>query len=425
MFNPMRRISVFRSKEDKWIRSGFYFLCLTLFLMSFPRFLSLWTLGAFLFFGLICWITDFRSVKNKFFQNKFLIFPPVAYFSLYLGYFLLRDPMWEHVEDKLMFFLIPVLGFPVFISDYFKSNLRQLLLSFIYGILLIFIYQVSRATIESISFTEGTLKFEPFVSSEVSRYSWAQLSTLEHPPYLAIKTLWAIVMLLFIRNSLKLKVIPSAILAGLLSLLIFLLGVKAEMLIFVILLIYYFFYRLKTFPSKIAALIVIPLFLILFIITASHNQRVIQKINQLKEHRAAGKIDWKTFDPRTRSWFCSLTLIKEKPVFGVGLNARNILAEEYSRQGYKTEAELRLNAHNQFLETQLTFGIAGTLVLLWMLLTPVIKRKRLWNPELVFPFLIIVAVSMFFESILVRQWGIMFFVLFYCMLTIPKIKTDG
>jgi O-antigen ligase len=148
------------------------------------------------------------------------------------------------------------------------------------------------------------------------------------------------------------------------------------------------------------------------------------KLEEIVERSSIEKAGFKGLDPRTKSWFSAINLIKEKPVFGVGLNATNILAEEYSRQGYKTEAELRLNAHNQFLETQLTFGIPGTIILLWMLLTPLIRRKEMWNPELVIPFLIIISVSMIFESILVRQWGTMFFVLFYCLLTIPKGRTE-
>jgi len=58
-----------------------------------------------------------------------------------------------------------------------------------------------------------------------------------------------------------------------------------------------------------------------------------------------------------------------------------------------------------------------------MLLTPLI-RPNTWTQSLIIPFLIIVGISMLFESILVRQWGIMFFVLFYCILLIPEKSTQ-
>jgi O-antigen ligase len=97
------------------------------------------------------------------------------------------------------------------------------------------------------------------------------------------------------------------------------------------------------------------------------------------------------------------------------LDARNILAIEYKKQGYNNEASLRLNSHNQFLETQLTFGITGTLVLLWLLFGPLLRKGGITNPVIYKAFLIIILTSSLFESLFVRQWGIMFFVLFYCI----------
>jgi O-antigen ligase len=127
----------------------------------------------------------------------------------------------------------------------------------------------------------------------------------------------------------------------------------------------------------------------------------------------------KKVDPRFNEWLTTIELIRENPYLGVGLNSRDILADQYAKNGYPYEASIRLNSHNQFLETQLAFGVPGTIILLWMLLTPLLRRKNSWDPDLVIPFWIIVFVSMLFESILVRQWGIMFFVLFYCILMIP------
>ena len=88
----------------------------------------------------------------------------------------------------------------------------------------------------------------------------------------------------------------------------------------------------------------------------------------------------------------------------------------YQKYGFNEEADLKLNAHNQYLEAQMTFGIAGTLSLFWMLLTPLIFRKRLRFKELTFPFIGLTAFFLVFESMFNRQWGIMFFVLFYCVL---------
>ena len=101
------------------------------------------------------------------------------------------------------------------------------------------------------------------------------------------------------------------------------------------------------------------------------------------------------------------------------------MVEEYLKNGWVEEARLRLNAHNQFLETQMTFGIPGTLSLLWMLFTPLIFRKRLMYSKLATAFVLMMTFFLMFESMFVRQWGIMFFTLFYCILVIPpKDKND-
>ncbi len=149
------------------------------------------------------------------------------------------------------------------------------------------------------------------------------------------------------------------------------------------------------------------------------NERINNKISDLLIKFNNKELVVKKVDPRLNEWLTTIELIREHPFFGVGLNSRDILANQFNKNGFPYEASIRLNSHNQFLETQLAFGIPGTLILLWMLLTPLIRRNT-WNQSLIIPFLIIVCISMLFESILVRQWGIMFFVLFYCILLIPE-----
>jgi O-antigen ligase len=425
MAYPLREIVLLPSKGDKWIIAGFYSLCLTLFMMPFPRTFALWTQGAFLFFGLICWIREFHQIVYILKQNKALLLAPVAYFILYLVYYLFGDHLWPNVEDKLMFLLIPLFGLPLFVSDYLWSNLRLILLSFITGLIVICIYQFTRVTLESLSFINGKFVFDPFVSPGVSRFVWDKLSGFEHPSYLAIKALWAIVLLFFTRDTLKMRIWQTSVLIAVFSLFIYFLAAKAELLILIILFIYFLFSRLKSSNSRIIFVLLIPFSLFVLFRIAGQNIRIEQKISQIEEKKAVGKIDWKNFDHRTRSWFCSYELIRKSPLLGVGLDARNILAQEYIRKGYNIEADARLNSHNQYLETQLTLGLAGTVVLLWMLIAPLIRRKHTWNPRLIIPFIVIVSVSMIFESILVRQWGIMFFVLFYCLITLPGTPRLG
>jgi len=423
MNNNGSLISDHFSADFKWIKPGFYALCLTLFSMPFPRSWSLYPLGAMLFFGLISWIADFRTIIDVFFRKLFIVLPLILYFTIH-AVCLIFENNWSNVGDKLMFILVPVLAFPVFVSKFFMSKIKILLSAFLAGILVICLYQFIRAAYDSIFITDGVIRFEPLISQGISRFNWEQLSPFESPTYITIKALWAFALVLFAHRYLSIGKIWQVLLMVLYAIFIYFLAVRAGMIILILLVIVFIFNRLRGLFSRIAFVLLIPLIFYALFKVIRTNERLNYWFDHVQEKISVEKVDFKNIEPRTRSWYSSINLIRDKPLFGVGLNSTEILAEEHRMQGFNVEADVRLNAHNQFLETQLAFGIPGTIILLWMLLTPLIKRKSLWNSELVVPFTIIVTVSMVFESILVRQWGIMFFVLFYCILTIPDSKTE-
>ena len=119
MVNPLRAIRLLPSREAMWITGGFYALCITLFLMPFPRTLALWTLGVFLFFGLMCWITDFPRIVKAFNHNKWVILPPAVYFILSPDIFYIwRSPVGLRLIE-LMFLLVPLAWFA---SNYFRLS---------------------------------------------------------------------------------------------------------------------------------------------------------------------------------------------------------------------------------------------------------------------------------------------------------------
>jgi O-antigen ligase len=165
----------------------------------------------------------------------------------------------------------------------------------------------------------------------------------------------------------------------------------------------------------------IPTFLILFIFIIIRIDKVEYFIKSTEEKLTEERIDWKNIDVRTRVWYSNIQIIKEKPITGVGLpDVKKRMKEEYIRQNFADEAELNLNAHNQFLETQVTFGVAGALLLLWLLFTPIFQRRQLKFQLQTQLFVFIFVINLLFESMLNRQWGIMFFMLFYCIIVYQK-----
>jgi O-antigen ligase len=314
-----------------------------------------------------------------------------------------------------MFLLIPLLGLPIFISDSFRRNIGNLVRFFIVGILLISGYHLIRATVESIFFTNETLKFDPAITTSLSRFNYSFLFTFEHPTYLAMKTVWAMALLVVLGSSLFSKAVIRFIMILLLIIFTYFLSSRAGILSIIILIVYFIFHYLKHPLYRIIYIIAIPILLFPTYKVITLNTRVNSSLSELGKRIESGNTDMKTFDERTREWYSSLQLIKEKPLLGYGFQSLDQLIEQYNKSGFTFEAQNQLNAHNQFLETQLLFGIPGTILLLWMLFGPLFYIKYLFNPFLYKIFLIIITINFLFESMLVRQWGIMFFLIFYCI----------
>jgi O-antigen ligase len=114
--------------------------------------------------------------------------------------------------------------------------------------------------------------------------------------------------------------------------------------------------------------------------------------------------------PRLYNWQASVQLIEQYFFTGVGtgdaLNALNTKRDVSWFDAFKT-----YNAHNQYLETFLRFGVVGFVTLLSILYYQIriaIKTKNFFYSS----FLLIFSLSMLTESMLVRNKGITFFAFF-------------
>ncbi len=111
-------------------------------------------------------------------------------------------------------------------------------------------------------------------------------------------------------------------------------------------------------------------------------------------------------------------VIKENPVLGVGAGDRmDVLSPFYENSVYG----ITYNPHNQYLDTMMTIGIPGIILLLMMIFIPLLKafKERKFG---FFTFFVIFAVSILFESMLERQMGIFFFCLMTFLFTLDSKK---
>jgi O-antigen ligase len=408
---------------------GFCSLCVGTFFLSFPLKWSLYPLGLFLVFGLFEWVYDFRELKKMFFRKIHLVLPPILYFFLHLVYFLFVQPKWYYIERNLFLILIPLFGFPIFVNSIFIKNVNIFIKCFISGLIIISLFEVLRASqIDIFQFNIKQLR-NLELDTPSSRFMSFNLSVFEHPIYLSMKILFAIFLIIQLRHNLRIPRILSISISVLLLVFLYFLSSRTGFLILIFLSIFTLYQFLRQYRLRWLLLFLAPLILFAVIKLSISNSRISFRTESFLERWNSEERKLKDVDVRFTTWFTAIDLIKEHPLFGVGLNSLDILSDEYRRQGYINEAKLRLNAHNQFLETQLTFGLPGTLILLWMLFIPLFGKHNSGNHLIYKAFLIIIVTGFSFASGLERQYCLTFFVLFYTFLILwhpPKsINTNS
>ena len=106
-------------------------------------------------------------------------------------------------------------------------------------------------------------------------------------------------------------------------------------------------------------------------------------------------------------WTISSNMISNHP-FGVGMgDESDLLAREYYKHNYTGYAERHLNPHQQFLQTGISIGWIGIILLIILFVQLIIVAYRTESLAL-FLGSICIAVSCLFESMLERQVGVIF-----------------
>jgi O-antigen ligase len=411
---------MFTRTVDRFYQAGLLFLIASLLLISFPRPWSLYPLGFFLFTGFMLWIKDFRNNYQHLTNHLIFILPPVIYFTAHLVSVLIQGGSVIILTDRLMFLLIPIFGLPLFVKFTTEDDI-VLFKAFIAGIILVSIVLIIRILIFVFRLVPDDMTF--FEYSALNKYWFfsANISVFEHPSYFSMKIIWVFFIFLFAYDKLNISIKTILIISLLLSILIFFLASRASIILWMMMVLLSLFklWR-KKIIKPVLLVIIIPLLIVLVSVSVKKIGRISETVRDLNIKLNKENVDWKNVDQRTREWYSAIQIIKENPLLGVGyMHINDRMRREYLKNGFYEEAKLNLNAHNQFLETQMTFGIPGTLSLLLMLFTLIYKRKRLEYHELATSLIIIISFFLMFESMFNRQWGIMFFMLFYFILSKP------
>lgn len=120
---------------------------------------------------------------------------------------------------------------------------------------------------------------------------------------------------------------------------------------------------------------------------------------------------------RLLAWENAWDIFLQHPILGTGISdLEDAMQVQYdAREDLVAESARLQNPHNQYLEYLAGFGVVGFLILLSACLYPLANFKK--PPSIIMiSFVALIMAGMIFESILERQIGITFFVLFMVLL---------
>ena len=143
--------------------------------------------------------------------------------------------------------------------------------------------------------------------------------------------------------------------------------------------------------------------------------RIYTSIWELDTYFRSGYANQKSLAQRIEYAKAAFTIIKANFWFGVGTgNWKTAYREAYQKNHSQMDPARYGDAHNQYLNYMVKFGLIGLLWILFAIVYPVVKSRSYRNP-IFFLFLISMLVANFGDSNFETHVGSSFFVLFYCL----------
>ncbi|WP_439882424.1 O-antigen ligase family protein [Pontibacter sp. MBLB2868] len=270
------------------------------------------------------------------------------------------------LETKLSLLILPVL---ICAYQFDKAVVRRTIFYFISGVTLAAIICIVNAFYMGYARTNG-------ISILANQYFYDRdffVSVIRiRPPYFGLYLSTALLFLINFTTTTKIKVkIGFLLFATSVVLFTGLLLTYSRMallsLVFIVALwsVYYVISQRKI---TLLLLGLLSLLITVKIVYDSHflNRRLVELVNTpIKE---PGPNDMNSVSVRYGQIYCSLQILRENPVLGVGIgDTQNQLDNCYTNRNYHpTFIEGKLNTHNQYLDAAISSGIVGLLVLLFV-----------------------------------------------------------
>lgn len=363
--------------------------------------------------------TKARRVVNSSHRMNTLLFA-----SLYLlyGFGMLYTKNLDYglfdLEVKMSLFIFPVIMSTIRKDVLSIAVARKVLWAFVFGVL------------TSIGICYGQAVYQYFMTDSLTVFYYSSLSPLIHPSYMAMYVCFAIAILMyfFSKGLVKGNIQKAMVLflVFLFELFVIMLSSKAGILGLAILLAlfsgYIFFGERRLVRGLVVSSVLAISFVVLFVSFPVSAERFEETRSAIEQANINAEEIPSSSGERLLIWWYSFEITNNSLLAGVGTgDVKDKLLDKYSEKQMYNALGLELNAHNQYLQTTLSLGIIGLVVLMLNLVLPAIygiEQKH----YLMLIFLVLLAFNFLFESMLETQAGVVFYAFFNAYLF--AIKKD-
>lgn len=314
---------------------------------------------------------------------------------------------WQNMEKKLSFIIFPLFFFVSDMTYLSSKRIKALFYAFLSGLLLFIVSNMLWAIYDFIVLDAPIRRF---LGWEITKINYI------HHTYIAMYACFGIIysFVELFDNHLKSKGKIAFLLSALVLSTLFVIlvesraGILCMFLLFACLFAWLFFVKKKRMITMCVGTALAVLLVIFFLLFPSGLNRIIKTQQDLvdTEHKE---------DIRITLLKAGLSVAKENCMFGVGVGDRcDVLIKYYEDNNLECGD---LNSHNQFVDTTISIGMLGLLLLLGYFVVPIVLfaiNKR-WDVVMLL-FLFSIAFNAVFEAVFETQTGILYFNFIFCLL---------
>ena len=150
--------------------------------------------------------------------------------------------------------------------------------------------------------------------------------------------------------------------------------------------------------------------------------RLYETLWEFEQYQNAGNPEGNSVIQRLEFWKAGWSIFWENPWTGIGPgNLRIAFKEAYEQNESRLSATFRKRAHNQYLTYLISFGVLGSIFILFGYLFASLAGMRSFLST---SFLLVWTLSFINEDTLETQIGVSFFIFFLCLYAFNKLETD-